>query len=196
VAIDGGQDSAPQKFEKSTAQFIRAATKLCVPGADEQSGYGLLFDTYLKSLNTPVKSKLHTFHDHRINIVFRLIAAVYYHHQQIASFVKEYFAPDQKNKLVVAVEEYIKSPVYIAGCRAMGIIDKPLTGPLWRQIEDAKHILDLKDMWLTFKNHMEEYSNDASDLVKGIVLYPDHTNSEDTAAVYKYLFEPCDTEQY
>ncbi|KAL5011134.1 hypothetical protein ScPMuIL_013439 [Solemya velum] len=192
VAIDCTDSS--QQDGKSTVQFIRATTKLCVPGADEKSGYGLLFDTYLKSLTDPVISKLHTFHGHRINIVFSLGAAVYYHHQQIANFVKDYFSPDQKNKLVLAVEACVNSSVYIAGCRALGIIDKLLTGPLWRQIEEAEHILDLNNMWLTFKNHMSEYAKDASDLIQGKILYPKHTNSKEKDEVFEFLFKTCDEE--
>jgi hypothetical protein len=37
----------------------------------------------------------------------------------------------------------VNNKVYLAGCRALGIIDKLMTGPLWKQIENAKHILDL-----------------------------------------------------
>ena len=31
----------------------------------------------------------------------------------------------------------------IAGCRALGIIDKLVTGPYWQKCETVKHILDL-----------------------------------------------------
>lgn len=46
--------------------FVRTATKLCVPGADEKSGYGLLCKTFLNQLKSPVELKLTTFHGHTI----------------------------------------------------------------------------------------------------------------------------------
>lgn len=37
-----------------------------MPGADEQSGYGLLCKTFLNQLKSPVELKLTTFHGHTI----------------------------------------------------------------------------------------------------------------------------------
>jgi hypothetical protein len=48
----------------------------------------------------------------------------------------------------------LNNNVYIAGCRALGIVDKLLTGPLWRQIESTKHILDLNQVWYTCLNNL------------------------------------------
>ena len=50
----------------STPDFIRATTKLCAPGADQKSGYSLLFETYLKSCTPPVALQMSTFYGHRI----------------------------------------------------------------------------------------------------------------------------------
>ena len=38
----------------------------------------------------------------------------------------------QLNRLLQAVLSDLSSPKYIAGCKALGIIDKVITGPLWR----------------------------------------------------------------
>lgn len=190
----GDVNTTESAIPKTTSNFIRAATKLCVPGADEKSGYGLLFTTYLENLDNPVTSKLHSFHGHRINIIFSLGATVYFHHQQIAHFIQEYFEDAQKNKLVSAVESYVKTPVYLAGCRALGILDKLVTGPIWRHIEAAKHILDLNVMWTNLKDFMTEYSKDATDLLKGEVLFPDHTHVKEDDPVFEYLLQPCSDE--
>ncbi|CAC5409987.1 unnamed protein product [Mytilus coruscus] len=108
-------DTLPSdSFSHSTPDFIRASTKLCVPGADHKSG-----------------------------------------------------------------------------CRALGIIDKLCTGPLWRQIEEAKHILDLNDVWLNFYNFLDEFSKDSSDLLRGKVIYSDYTIKDE---VYDSLFLDCDNE--
>ena len=167
----------------STPYFFRAATKLCVPGADQKSGYGLLFKSYLDSLTPPVELKMSTFYGHRINILFSMAASVFYHASHIKDFTDLYF--DKQNNLVSCVSNYVKNNVYLAGCRALGIIDKLCTGPLWRQIESAKHILDLNDIWFNFYNFLNEYSQDSSDLLGCKIIYPDFTEQDD---VFDCLF--------
>jgi hypothetical protein len=90
-----------------------------------------------------------------------MAAAVYYHNDHIKDFLSTYFEDKSSNKLVVCVSHYVNNKVYLAGCRALGIIDKLMTGPLWKQIENAKHILDLNSMWLTFFNYLDEFSRDS-----------------------------------
>ena len=48
-----------------------------MPGADEKSGYGLLFKTFLNQLKSPVELKLTTFHGHRINLLFSMGGSVF-----------------------------------------------------------------------------------------------------------------------
>jgi hypothetical protein len=55
-------------------------------GADQKSGYSLLFETYLKSCTPPVALQMSTFYGHRINILFFMAAAVYYHNDDIKDF--------------------------------------------------------------------------------------------------------------
>ncbi|VDI17302.1 Hypothetical predicted protein [Mytilus galloprovincialis] len=63
-------------YNQSTTDFIRACCKLCVPGADEKSGYGSLFRTFLTDNN--IDLKLTTFHGHRINLLFAMGASVFF----------------------------------------------------------------------------------------------------------------------
>ncbi|CAC5387839.1 unnamed protein product [Mytilus coruscus] len=172
----------------STPDFIRATTKLCVPGADQKSGYGFLFETYLKSCVPPVKLHMSTFYGHRINILFSMTAAVCYHNDQIKDFLSTYFEEKSSNKLVSCVSHYVNNKVYVAGCRALSIIDKLLTGPLWKQIESTKHILDLS-MWLTFGNFLDAFSRDSSDLLKGTILFPEFTKQDE---IFDRLFSVQD----
>ncbi|CAG2222466.1 unnamed protein product [Mytilus edulis] len=178
-------DTLPSdSFSHSTPDFIRASTKLCVPGADHKSGYGLLFNSYLESLTPPIKQNMSTFYGHRINVLFSMAASVFYHAKHIKEFIELYF-DDKQNNLVSCVANYVNNNVYLAGCRALGIIDKLCTGPLWRQIEESKHILDLNNVWLNFYNFLDEFSKDSSDLLRGKVIYPDYTIKDE---VYNSLF--------
>ena len=174
----------------STPDFIRATTKLCVPGADQKSGYGLLFKSYLDSLDDPVELQLSTFHGHRINILFSMAASVYFHINDIRDFCKTYFN-EKSNLLVASISFYTSSNVHIAGCRALGIIDKLLTGPLWRHIENSEHILDLNDIWFVFLRNLERFSQDASELISGNPIFPDFTIKD---KIYDMLFKPFSEE--
>ena len=191
-AIIASDDLLPESgtWSVSTPDFIRAATKLCVPGADQKSGYGLLFHSYLQSLDPPSALKMSTFYGHRINVLFSMAASVFYHSRHIKDFTSVYF-DEKQNNLVSSVTHYVSNKVYLAGCRALGIIDKLCTGPLWRQIENATHILDLNNMWLTFYNFLDEYSKDSSDLLHGKIIYPEYTKQDDT---FECLFSVDDDE--
>jgi E1A/CREB-binding protein len=130
-----------------------------VPGADEKCGYGLLLKTFLNQLKSPVELKQTTFHGHRINL-FSMSASgffffiFFYHRNHFKEFIEVYFNKEDRNRLVSSVYNYVNNPVYLAGCRALGIIDKLLTGPLWRIIENVEHILDLNDTWFNYFQKM------------------------------------------
>jgi hypothetical protein len=57
------------------------------------------------------------------------------------------------------------------------------------QIENAKHILDLNSMWLTFFNYLDEFSRDSSNLLKGTILFPEFTRQDD---IFDRLFSVQD----
>ena len=46
------------------------------------------------------------------------------------------------NKLLKAVHSDLQIQSYLCGCRALGLINKFVTGPLWRLLEPGIHILD------------------------------------------------------
>ena len=43
----------------------------------------------------------------------------------------------QGNRLLQCVLKDLKNPVLISGCRALGLIDNIVTGPLWRKLEES-----------------------------------------------------------
>ena len=66
-------------------------------------------------------------------------------------------------------------PEYLAGCRALGLINKVVTGPLWRVLESSDiSILEMNGYYQTLITHIDLWSLDASELLHGeAVLYPD-----------------------
>ena len=47
------------------------------------------------------------------------------------------------NRLLQAVLNDAESDLNMAGCKALGLIDKHMTGPLWHIMGSSIHILDL-----------------------------------------------------
>ena len=119
---------------------------------------------FICQLDSPVNLKLCTLHGHRINVIFSMGAAVFCHRNHISEFMNEYF--EDKNLLVSSVYNHLNNSVFLAGCRAFGIIDQIFTDPLWRIIENTSLILDLNDVWLDFKENVEKYSSDSSELLQ------------------------------
>ena len=50
------------------------------------------------------------------------------------------------NNLLQAVQEDLNEIKNIAGCRALGVFDKLVTGPYWRKCEAVGNILDLNQV--------------------------------------------------
>ena len=47
------------------------------------------------------------------------------------------------NNLLLAVQQDLNEIENITGCRALGIINKLVTGPYWRKCETVENIIDL-----------------------------------------------------
>ena len=82
----------------------------------------------------------------------------------------------------------------LASCRALGLINKVVTGPLWHLLESSDiSITEMNDYYQVLVSHMEEWSVDASKLLHGeAVLYPEFPLSED--ANWNCLITPSDSD--
>ena len=88
------------------------------------------------------RNPLASFRGNRFNILFYDAGALYY----IAELVKRFFIEvwQTPNQLLRAVLADIQVPEYVAGCKALGLINKIKTGPLWRVLECSDvSILDI-----------------------------------------------------
>ena len=65
---------------------------------------------------------------------------LYYLHDHLQHF---FDIVKDDNKLLKAVHSDLQIQSYLCGCRALGLINKFVTGPLWRLLESGIHILDL-----------------------------------------------------
>ena len=137
-------DSEAQQAEAGTIRLIRTACKSFEKRGDEISGYPLQFTTYLKKQGIETNPFIH-FRGNHFKVVFANGGHVYYLREHIINFLTKTWGTP--NRLLKAVLEDASNDLYIAGCKALGLIDKFITGPLWRILESDIHILDLSEYY-------------------------------------------------
>lgn len=137
--------------EPGTIRLIRTACKAFERRGDEKSGCPLQFSAYLKKEGYGKNPLIH-FRGNRFNIIFANGARIYYLHEQIANFLNLWGTP---NRLLQAVLEDVSNTVNIAGCKALGLIDKFITGPFWRFLESDVHVLDIPVQYTKLKKFFD-----------------------------------------
>jgi len=96
--------------------------------------------------------------------------------------------PSTLNRLLQAVLSDLQVSQFVTGIRALGIIDKIVTGPFWRHLQSSSvSILEMSDTYSKMKNKFEEWSKDAQVVMDNEdLLFPGVTNNDDS--VSKVLF--------
>ena len=179
----------PISQEPGTVRLIRTACKAVHKHGSEQAGCRVAFASHLRRhgiTNVPLAK----FKGNRFNVVFHDGAGVYYlHHHLVSFFDRVYGTP---NKLLQAVLEDLKNPVLVAGCRAMGIISKSVTGPLWRVMESKLTISQLSRVYQDMDQAFQRWSDDASVLLaREEMVAPEYARSDPIA---EELFKECDSD--
>nr|XP_047132372.1 uncharacterized protein LOC124811137 [Hydra vulgaris] len=132
--------------ECGAVRLVRTTCKAFHSRGSEEAGVASWFNSFLSSRND--KSYFVPFIGNRFNILYYNAAALYYHKDSITKFFNAWPNP---NNLLKAIKEDITNLVFIAEVRALGIIDKLLTGPMWRIIESLDSILFLNPYLLRLK---------------------------------------------
>ena len=130
--------------ESCTVRLVRTACKAFSRRACEKSGCPLQFSSYLKQQgidNTP----LINFRGNHYNVLFANGGRVYQLNEHIVNFLRNVWGTP--NRLLQAVLNDAESDLSIAGCKALGLIDKHITAPLWRIMESSIHILDVPNYY-------------------------------------------------
>lgn len=165
-----------RKSESGIVRLIRTVCKALCKHGSEQSGVYQAFTLYLAS-NVIKRNPLASFRGNRFNILFYDAGVLY--HKLFQSFFQSVW--QTPNQLLRAVYSDIQVPEYLAGCRALGLINKVVTGPLWRVLESKDiSITDMNDYYQILVSCVDEWSLDASKLLHGeAVLYPEFPPDED-----------------
>ena len=176
-----------RKSESGTVRLVRTACKALSKHGSEQSGVYQPFTAYLSSNNLP-KNPLESFRGNRFNILFYDAGAVFHISPLIEKFFTEVW--QTPNQLLRAVFSDVKVPEYRAGCKALGLVNKIVTGPLWRVLETQDiSILDMNEKFCHLKSSLEQWSQDALPVLTGeAILYNDFPPTKDQ--IFESLVAP------
>ena len=124
------------KGESGTLRLIRTTPKAVQTHGYEKSGRISNFFIFLcEEVGFPNASFI-PFKENRFNVLFYRRCGGK-DENKILKSVKD------ENKLLKVVHSDLQVKSYLCGCRALGLINKFVTGPLWRLLDSGVHILDM-----------------------------------------------------
>ena len=173
--------------ESGTSRLIRTLCKAVEEHGCEKSGKMVEFALALAEDGIN-KNPLIQFRGNRFNIIFYNGGASYYLHKSCKKFFETY----NDNNLLRAVNQDLDVKSYIAGCRALGLINKFLTGPLWRLLVKVENVLEMNKYYQRIEELCAKISEDASDFLKGKVIFFDEYEGDlmHRNHIYNSLMEP------
>ena len=198
-AIGAAADTTLKPFlrssEPSSIRFERTTAKLFAPGGQDKFGVHDLFTQHLKAKEK--ENHLVDFNRQRFNIVFYDGAMTYYLAQEVSDFIKTVYGTG--NTLLKAVLLDSEDPWCLARARALGLLSKLVTGPLFRVIEDKHiHISDIGNFYQNLSEFMSSClrSDDVLSLFIRGEAAPEHLKSRiHHDEVYKYLIRSNSTDK-
>ena len=82
--------------------------------------------------------------------------------------------------------------MFLAACRALGLLGKLVTGPLWRLLKSKETlILDMNDLFQELCESFKEWAADPSGLINGTAC-PFHDAHVDVSCVLDELLQPSE----
>lgn len=175
------------KGESGTLRLIRTVCKAIQAKGCEKSGRPVQFQTFLLNEKEIKEVPLAPFRGNRFNITFFNGAGVYFLYNHLLEFFEHVHT---ENRLLGAVFDDLQVKAFVAGCRALGLISKLVTGPLWRVLEDRNvHVLDMSLKYQHLLHSLEVWGKDAAVVLKGeVVLFEGYEVVKDQ--IFDKLVEP------
>ena len=147
-----------------TQRLVRTACKAFHHRGSQQSGCSASFRTYLRRHGI-YRIPLAAFIGNCFNILFYDAAGVHNLKDYMIEYIESVHG-HQANRLLQAVLHY--QSVYISGCRALGLVDKAVTGPLWRKLEESNiSVLDMSTYYTEMKAKFDLWSIDSHAFAEG-----------------------------
>ena len=177
--------------ESGTLRLVRTLCKAVEDHGCEKSGRMREFEDHLKEAGFDKNPLVH-FKGNRFNIIFLNGGIAYSIQDQCKLFFETY---KDENKLLKAVYHDLTEPTYLVGCRALGFINKFITGPLWRLMAKEKHVLDMNKHYVFLEKKCRELSEDASDFLIGNEIFFGDESLIHKDDVYEKLLVPNELDE-
>ena len=141
--------------ESGTLRLFRSVCKPVHYRGCEKSGKMATFEIFTEEQDI-CRLPIYQFLGNRFNVVFLNGACIYY----LFDYAVDFFIKiELDNKLLLAVHwEW----AYKVGCRALGLIEKQITGPLWRIMEKEKCVLNMSKHCQDLLFYFEKWAEDCS----------------------------------
>ena len=157
-------DNKLSSGSSAAQRLIRSACKAFHHKGSQQCGTSTLFRSYLKQQGI-FKLPLAPFVGNCFNILFYDGAGVYYLQRHMIEFLQKVRGKNA-NRLLESVLKNLMNPMLIAACRALGLIDKIVTGPLWRRLEESSiSVLEMGYTYCQLKVKFDTWASDSSTLI-------------------------------
>ena len=154
-------------------RLVQNACKALSRGGDEKSGCHRHWKIYKNGINL-TKTFFLPFRGNRFNVVFMFGGRAYYLINHIREFLSDVHGTT--NGLLKALLADAQEPLYVAGCKVLGIVNKAISSPLWRVTEKDGHILDLCEIYtglVAFLTKVTEDSDRLADFAYGRINFFD-----------------------
>ena len=172
--------------ESGTTRLIRTVCKTMQQRGCEKSERMASFETFMKEEFGMTELPLFPFLGNRFNILFLNGAGTFYLYEKLVDFFKKI---NLDNKLLSSVHWDLGVIAYRVGCRALGLIEKLVSGPLWKIISKEKQILNMSAHYQDLLSFFEVCADDASAFMKGDKTFCDFAFVNQDAC-YRKLITP------
>ncbi len=128
-----GAPTVPGEYNKAgeagTTRMVRTVCKAVQDRGCEKAGKPVQFRDFLQTQGQVKDVSLASFKCNSFNVLFHNSAGVYYLLDDLLCFSEEHQAD---NKLLTAVHADLNVSSHQAGARALSLVSKMVTGPIWR----------------------------------------------------------------
>jgi hypothetical protein len=175
--------------ESGTLRLLRTVCKAVQAKGCERSGRAVSFADHARE-NGIESIPLAPFLGNRFNIIFHNGGGVFYLHEHLRSF---FDMMKDENKLLKAVYYDLEVSSFLAGCRALGLINKFITGPLWRVLEkEDVSFMDMSARYQRLLECFEEWAQDSTPVLTGEAVVFDDVKLKKDLCYEKLIKEDPD----
>ena len=113
----------------------------------------------------------------RFNILFSNASSIFFMHDKMLSFLVSHGA---ENRLLKSILFDLRTSEYLAGVKALCLISKFITCPLWSVLEDENvSIVDMNTKYLQLVTFLEDLAKNVDNFMSGqMFLFEDHVKKD------------------